>query len=126
MTDNKRIMAENLKYYMEKNNVNSTDVCKALHISNSTFSDWTTGKAYPRIDKIELLAYFFGINKADLVEKNNWQHTTITLELPKSMNNDTVTIDMIRKNTLYDRYKNASPETQEIIKRLLLLKEGEV
>ncbi len=33
-----------------------------------TFSDWVNAKTYPRIDKIELMANYFGISKSDLVE----------------------------------------------------------
>lgn len=33
-----------------------------------TFSDWINAKTYPRIDKIELMANYFGIEKSDLVE----------------------------------------------------------
>ena len=33
-----------------------------------TFSDWINAKTYPRIDKIELLANYFGVLKSDLVE----------------------------------------------------------
>jgi transcriptional regulator with XRE-family HTH domain len=35
-----------------------------------TFSDWVNAKTYPRIDKIELMANYFGISKADLVEEH--------------------------------------------------------
>ena len=30
--------------------------------------DWVNAKTYPRIDKIELMANFFGIDKSDLIE----------------------------------------------------------
>jgi len=36
-----------------------------------TFSDWVNAKTYPRIDKIELMANYFGISKADLVEERS-------------------------------------------------------
>ena len=35
----------------------------------STFSDWVHARTYPRIDKIELMANYFGIEKSDLVEE---------------------------------------------------------
>ena len=68
---NKKIMSKNLKYYMDKNNVSRNDICKALNLSYMTVSDWVNGKTYPRIDKIEMLANYFGISKADLVEEKN-------------------------------------------------------
>lgn len=40
-------------------------------VSPSTFNDWFKGKKYPRIDKIELMANYFGILKSDLIEEKN-------------------------------------------------------
>lgn len=68
---NKEVMAYNIKKYMRINKVTSTDVCTTLHIKAPTFSDWINAKTYPRIDKIEMLANYFGINKSDLVEKDS-------------------------------------------------------
>lgn len=65
---NKEIMAKNIRFYLSKNNVTNTDICKALNFSMSTFSDWIHARTYPRIDKIELMANYFGIEKSDLVE----------------------------------------------------------
>lgn len=66
---NKAVMAENINYYMAVNGKTRSDICNALHIKYTTFTDWVNGKTYPRIDKIEMLAKYFGISKADLVEK---------------------------------------------------------
>lgn len=68
MVENKKVMALNISNQMIKNNVNATEVCRALGIKQNTFSDWVNAKTYPRIDKIEMLAAFFHINKSDLVE----------------------------------------------------------
>ena len=69
MISNKKIMAANILHYMDVNNVNATEICRALHIKQNTFSDWVNAKTYPRIDKIEMLANYFNISKADLVEE---------------------------------------------------------
>lgn len=68
---NKAIMAENIKYYMEKNNKSRNDICDDLGFKYTTFSDWVNGKKYPRIDKIEMMANYFGVEKSALVEKRN-------------------------------------------------------
>src|SRR5699024_6313467 len=39
-----------------------------LGVSYSTLSDWVNAKTYPRIDKIEMMANYFGVSKSDLVE----------------------------------------------------------
>lgn len=68
---NKEVMAENIKYYMDLHDVDRKTICTALNIKYSTFSEWVNARAYPRIDKIELMAHYFGISKADLVEPRN-------------------------------------------------------
>ena len=67
---NKEIMAKNIQYYMDKYNKTRQDMCEALGVKYTTFTDWVKGNSYPRIDKIELMANYFGITKADLVEEH--------------------------------------------------------
>lgn len=70
---NKEIMAKNILYYMNKYEKNRQDMCEALGVKYTTFTDWVKGNSYPRIDKIELMANYFGISKADLVESRTIQ-----------------------------------------------------
>ena len=65
---NKEIMARNIKRYMQKNGISRKDFCERLGFAYSTVTDWLNAEKYPRIDKIEMMANFFGISKADLVE----------------------------------------------------------
>ncbi len=66
---NKSIFAKNLKYYMSLNNKTRKDLCDTLGFSYYTLSDWVNGKKYPRMDKVEILANYFGIQKSDLIEE---------------------------------------------------------
>lgn len=68
---NKETMAKNIRYYMDLNHVNAVDLCKVLNVSQSALSFWMNAKTYPRIDKIEQMAHYFGISKADLVEERS-------------------------------------------------------
>lgn len=72
--DNKNIFASNLKYHMELRGKTRRDVCAALGFSYYTFSDWVNGKKYPRMDKVEMLADYFGILKSDLIEEKTEEH----------------------------------------------------
>lgn len=69
MLGNKEIMAQNILRYLEYKRVSRKDLCNALGIKYTTFQDWIHGKTYPRIDKIELMANYFGCQKKDLVEE---------------------------------------------------------
>ncbi len=66
---NKEIMANNIRFYLNQNGISQTEICQTLGFSMSTFSDWVHARTYPRIDKIELMANYFGIEKSDLVEE---------------------------------------------------------
>lgn len=68
---NKEIMAKNIRYYMESRGVDRNKICDDLGFRYTTFSDWVNAKTYPRIDKIEMMANYFGISKADLVEDSS-------------------------------------------------------
>lgn len=102
MLGNKEIMAHNIKKYMKKKGVSSADVCRALNFKTNTFSNWITAKIYPRIDKIEMLAEYFGISKAALVEDSD----NIILS-PK-------------EETLILSYRASNETTRDIVDKILL------
>lgn len=62
-------MAQNIVRLMEQNDVDRNKLSNDLNISYTTIRDWVKGITYPRIDKIEMLANYFGVSKSDLVEK---------------------------------------------------------
>lgn len=66
---NKNILAKNLQYYMNLHDKSRNQVCNDLGLKYSTFSEWLSANKYPRIDKIEMLANYFGIQKSDLIEE---------------------------------------------------------
>lgn len=66
-----KIFSKNLNYYMDKYGKTRQDMCETLGVKYTTFTDWVEGNSYPRIDKIELMANYFGISKSDLVENKN-------------------------------------------------------
>lgn len=91
--DNKNIFARNLQWYMEVNGKSRRDVSEAIGVSYYTFTDWVKGKKYPRMDKVEKLAAYFGILKSDLIEEKTEEHR----EMQKK--NDTLTDAVIRMQT---------------------------
>lgn len=64
----KEVLAKNLKRYMERSGKTQREMADIVGVSAPTFSDWINAKKYPRIDKIEILADYFGILKSDLIE----------------------------------------------------------
>ena len=66
---NKETMAKNLAFYLEKSNRTQREMAEVVGVAASTFNDWMKAKKYPRIDKIEMMANYFGIKKSDLIEE---------------------------------------------------------
>lgn len=66
--NNKEVFSRNLRTYMSKKGKSRKDIARDIGVSYSTLTDWVNGNKYPRIDKIETLADYFGITKADLIE----------------------------------------------------------
>jgi repressor LexA len=52
-----------LEYGIDRN-----QLCETLGFKYSTVSEWLSAKKYPRMDKIEQLAEYFGVKKSDLIE----------------------------------------------------------
>lgn len=68
---NKEIFSRNLKRYLENSGKKQNEAAKFVGVSTGTFCDWMKGRSYPRMDKVQKLAEFFGIKKSDLVEDVN-------------------------------------------------------
>nr|WP_297968804.1 S24 family peptidase [uncultured Mogibacterium sp.] len=82
---NKKIMAKNIQYYMDLYNKTRNDICHDLGIKYTTFADWIKANTYPRIDKIELMANYFNIEKSDLIEEHNKEFVQSDRPLPSNI-----------------------------------------
>lgn len=117
--DNKNIFASNLKYQMQKHGKTRRDVCKDLGFSYYTFSDWVNGKKYPRMDKVEILASYFGILKSDLIEDKPQDHK----EMQKK--NDTLSDIVLKLNedmellTMVETLSKLGFEQRQAVKSVL-------
>ena len=66
------------------------ELAAIIGVAPSTFNDWLKAKKYPRIDKIELLADYFGILKSDLIEERSKEYKNM------QKNNDAITDIIVR------------------------------
>lgn len=84
--NNKLIFSTNLLYYIELNDISRKHLCKVCDINYTTMCEWIAGRKYPRIDKIERIAAYFGISKADLIEQHNNDGSAHLLNVYRSLN----------------------------------------
>ena len=87
---NKEVMAKNLKHYVARSGKTQKEIASVVGVAPSTFNDWLKAKKYPRIDKIEILADYFGILKSDLIEEKPKEYKDI------EKNNDVIADIIVR------------------------------
>ena len=68
---NKKVFSKNLLRYIDLSGKSRGQIINDLGFKESSFNGWCRGEYYPRIDKIEMLADYFGCIKSDLIEENN-------------------------------------------------------
>lgn len=71
---NKEILSKNLKYYIERSGKDRRELSEIWGFPYSTVTEWINGRKYPRIDRIEIMADYFGILKSDLIEERTEEH----------------------------------------------------
>ena len=72
---NKETFSKNLSYYVKISGRDQKEIAEYVGVAPSTFNEWIKAKKYPRIDKIEKLATYFGILKSDLIEEKDWKNS---------------------------------------------------
>lgn len=65
----RQVFADNFNRILRLRGKTQADVVVALGITASTVSDWATGKKYPRVDSMQLIADFLGVLLSDLREE---------------------------------------------------------
>ena len=88
----KKVFAQNLKKYMDLSGKNQKELAEIAGVSAPTFNEWVNGKKFPRIDKIQKLADYFGVLKSDLIEDNSLEEkkdkTDVAVDIVFRMNAD--------------------------------------
>ena len=65
-----RIIAKNLRRIASDANKTQADISRDLHINKATVSSWINGTRVPRMDKVDMLAHYFNVTRADIMEEN--------------------------------------------------------
>lgn len=98
---NKKIMASNIRRNLDKLGLNTKEFSNKLDFKYTTVLDWVNAKTYPRIDKIEKMANFFGIEKSELVEEFNEDNTYLN-----RLNNTVMQLNTDNKKKVVDYADN--------------------
>ena len=114
---NNQVFVNNLKYYIEQKGVTQKDVAEALRMSQGAVTDWMKFRSYPRMDKLQMLAEYFGIEKSDLVEardvKNKYYLNKKIKEVEKKLGESPEAVE------LFLAIEELSPEDRAAVKILI-------
>lgn len=111
MTDieQKKIFSKNLNLLLSQHNKTQKEVADAISVSPQTFNTWCQGIALPRMGKVQRLADYFNIEKADLIEEKNEQSEKYYLNDETAEMAQTL-FENKDLRVLFDAAKDASPE----------------
>lgn len=112
MTENKEVMARNLIRLLKEKEKTATDLCRDLNYKQNTFSDWINAKTYPRIDRIEEMAAYFGVPKSALVEEGYYLDPETAKEAQRVFSDPNTRL-------LFDAAKDSKPENIRLAAEML-------
>ena len=87
-----RIIAKNISKQLELHNMTQLDLAEYMNVSQATVSNWCKGLKMPRMSKIDMICYFFSIQRSDLLNdkdsKNSRHENNMNpiFELPSEFN----------------------------------------
>lgn len=119
MLGNKKVMGMNIRRNIDRMGITRKDFAKAIGVPYSSLTDWINGKSYPRIDKIEMMARYFGVQKSDLVEdpaivpahgqSESYYVDAETRRLAQELHDDP------ELSVMLDAYKSLSPRDAKLV-----------
>lgn len=76
---NKEVFSKNLKHYIAQSGKDRRELAEIWGFPYSTVTEWINGRKYPRIDRIEIMADYFGILKSDLIEEKTIENSPVEM-----------------------------------------------
>lgn len=71
------VLVKNLIFYLKKLDLTQTEFARELGYPETTVSNWFNKNTYPRPDKIQEMANYFGVKRTDLTENNEVQQAPL-------------------------------------------------
>lgn len=71
------ILVKNLMFYLKKLDLTQTEFAREMGYPETTVSNWFNKNTYPRPDKIQDMANYFGVRRTDLTENNEIQQAPL-------------------------------------------------
>lgn len=116
----RRIFARNLNRFLEVNGKNQADIATLLNVSQAAVSNWCKGIKMPRMDKVQALADYFGINKSDLLEDKGVQEEDKSYYIDEDAKElAQFLFENPEYRVLFDAAKDVSADDLEMVKTII-------
>ena len=109
----RQIFMDNLNYYLNLNDYTQADMARYMKVSTATAAKWCTGQTMPRVDKIQSLCNWFGIEKSDLLEKRTKEDGYYMRAETAALAQELFENHELR--ALFDAARDISPEDMRLI-----------
>lgn len=114
----KNVFSKNLKKYMDENGKEQIDLINDLGFNKSAVSTWCNGTRLPRMDKVDMLAKYFGVRRSDLIEDKSEQEDTYYID-----DDAREVAEFLHKNpdykVLFDASRKVKKEDIDFVKQML-------
>lgn len=91
-----KTFSKNLRYYIERSGRTQKEIGETIGIKPSSITRYLNGTDFPRMDRVQKFADYFGILKSDLIEDG--------AEKEKEKENRVISDAVLKMNTNVDYY----------------------
>lgn len=77
--DPKKVVANNLQKLLDGKGITQTQMANRLGYPEMTVSNWIKAKTYPRVDRVQEMADYFGVRRSDITDEKIDLIKTISL-----------------------------------------------
>lgn len=114
----RKIFMTNLNNFMAMNGFKQADLARHMRVSTATAAKWCTGQSMPRIDKIQSICNWLGIDKSDLLSRTAAPEETYYIDREARD-----LAEFLHKNpeyrVLFDASRKVKPEDVDFVKQLI-------
>ena len=72
-SENAKQIGRNITNLLIEKEKTQQELADAIGVSKSTVSTWTNGKRIPRMDKVDLMCKYFGVNRSDILSSHGFR-----------------------------------------------------
>ena len=116
--EQRRIFSKQLRHWLEFRGYSQADLARRLNVSTSAAADWCNEKKIPRMDKVQTICNWLGIQKSDLLEEKPVGETTGYYLDPETARMAQELLDSPGQRMLLDATRDLRPEDMDMLIRM--------